>query len=493
MLIIRQERFGRRDRFTVSVLAEDGESVLGEPRVVDPQVKIVREDGHDYFLLRYTNGVSDDRFYDFMNIKLKGKPIKTRMAAATALRRFYCFLEIYHLRMEMLSEDDWRNLEYFMLGKHFAPEGLKAALAQRSVQTANNYLTVAQRFLREEGIHYEFLEVETQKTRYIDFGGVRLGYSFTKNIRTLKGAAHDDDWVPMYVNPAQFKALLEVVNRHDDRLAVIMIKMMYFYALRLGECLGLTQEDIVLCENVPGDRGPVPMLRLRNRPTDADCQRSKNIVTMTEDPSSALGPRTYVLLTKTFYSELQQYVQSTFEYWYAKNPERMAQPEATILTKNFDQDINHYIFRNNYGKPLMDAAWNVRLKRYYREAGIHVDEGRKQANLSHQLRHGCAMLLYRFLPKELRLTEEQLRRFLRHKRLETTQIYNKATVYEEYCFLESFQADMARELPFINSGYEVLERERRERLPATCVAPDVSEEFDEDMDDGDLDYLDDLD
>lgn len=495
MRIVRQERFCRRDRYVVSFLAEDGVTAVGVPVIVDPVVTAIKEEGYTYYLLRSTDGVPDDRFYDYMNIKIENKPIKTRMATAAALRRFYCFLEIYHVRMDALTETDWNMLECFLLGEGFAPESFRADLSERSVQTANLYLVAIQRFLRAEGIHYAFLEEETPCSRWVDFHGVRLGYSFVKRVRSLKAPAHDDDWVPMYVSPGQFKALLEVVDRRGDATGRILVKLMYFYGLRLGECLGLTQEDVVMLNSLPGDGAPVPMLRLRNRISDAPFQRAKNLPTMTRDSCRNLGPRTYVLLTSEFYGELQEYVQSAFEHWYTVCLDRMSQPEASVLTDTFDQDVNHYLFRNAYGAPLTDAAWNARLRRYFAEAGIRVDSGRRQANLSHRLRHGCAMLLFRYLPEDLRLTEEQLRRFLRHKRLESTRIYSRPTVFDEYIMLDDFHRNMADALPFINDGYEALELQRRERLAAVGVSAALagSLDADPDLDDLGADIHDDLD
>jgi len=149
MNFLQQERFNHRDRYVVKTLDAVG-NVLRVSRLVDPVVTIVRDDGCDYFLLRSTDGVSDDRFYDYLNVKIADKPIKTRMAAATALRLFQCFLEIYCKRPEALSEPDWQMLEYFILGKEFVPSGFRSSLRGRSVQTANYYLTAIQRFLRQE-------------------------------------------------------------------------------------------------------------------------------------------------------------------------------------------------------------------------------------------------------------------------------------------------------------------------------------------------------
>ena len=455
MIVIDQQRFNRRDRFIVKML-DDAGNLAGEPRIVDPIVSSVVEGDNIYFLLRSTEGVSDDRFYHYMNVKKLSSPIKTRTLTATALRRFQCFLEIYRLRPDALTDDSWTMLEHFVLGKNFVPMGFRCNLLERSVQTANYYLTAIQRFLRAEGIHYPFLEEPTEATRTLNVNGVQLRYTFTRDVRTLKGRPPGSDYVPKYVSPGQFKALMEIVTTFGDKTAIILLKLMYFYGLRLGECLGLTQEDIVLNNDVPGAHGAVPMLRLRNRPSDSDCQRAKRLPTMTCDTNMELGPMTYVLLTRPFFAELQAYVQETFEDLVVRHPDRLKAAEATILTPDFDQDANHYIFFNTYGRPLMDAAWNVRLKRYFKAAGIHVDKDRKKSNLSHQLRHGCAMLLYRYLPEGLRLTDEQLRRYLRHRRVESSYVYSKPTVYDEYCFLVGLQDDMARELPFINTGYEVL-------------------------------------
>jgi len=487
MNFLQQERFNHRDRYVVKTLDAVG-NVLSVSRLVDPVVTIVRDDGCDYFLLRSTDGVSDDRFFDYLNFKIAHKPIKTRMAAATALRLFQCYLEIYCKRPEALSEPDWQMLEYFILGKEFVPSGFRCSLRGRSVQTANYYLTAIQRFLRKEGIRYVYLEEETEVTHFVEFNGIHLKYTFIKDVRTLMAPSREDNWVPNYVSPGQFKALLEIVERERDDAARILLKLMYLYGMRLGECLGLTQEDIVMCGVMAGDGAPLPMLRLRNRPSDELFQHAKLLPVMDRDLYGNLGPRTYVLLTRPMFDELQQYVQTTFEKWTARHPERMPDGEATILTRDFPLDANHYVFRNFYGYPLTDAAWNVRLKKYYAEAGIHTDSGVKEANLSHQLRHGCAMLLCRFLPKELRLNAEQLRLFLRHKRLSSGRVYRRATVYDEYCLLESLQADMARELPFINSGYEALEHLRLEQRG---LAGSPAETLDEGEDD-DFDELDDL-
>ena len=462
---IEEKSFDGRTRFVITAIDSNG-NPAGKPRVVDPVVSRYL-DGHDvYFLMRDSAGFSDDRFYHYLNVTKKKAPVKTRKLIASALRRFKCFLGIHNIDETQLTPDLWTALVYFILGVEFVPSGFRGGLRQRSVSSANQYLVAIQMFLRLEGIHYEFLERSHVVSHTVQFNGCVLRYSQTKSVFTLRDAAHGDDWVPNFVNPGQFKALLDIAQRNDDRTATILLKLMYFYGLRLGECLGLTQEDVVMYGPVSGDRGPVPMLRIRNRVSDKDWQHAKRIPVMTRDYTHGLGPRTYVLLTKAFFAELQEYIQDTFTDLYLRHPDRLPLAEATILTDDFDQDENHYLFFNRYGKPLSDAAWNTRLKKYYKEAGIVVDRGRKGVNLSHQLRHGCAMLLFRFLPEGLRLDEEQLRRYLRHKRLESSDVYKRMTPYEQQVILEELQSDMARELPFISDGYEAFEQEwRRKNLP----------------------------
>ena len=58
-----------------------------------------------------------------------------------------------------------------------------------------------------------------------------------------------------------------------------------------------------------------------------------------------------------------------------------------------------------------------------RAAGIPVDEGVKQSNLNHRLRHGYAM----FLTRDLGLDEFSVRTLMRHKSFASTEVYLKAT------------------------------------------------------------------
>ena len=133
---IEEKSFDGRTRFVITAVDSNG-NPAGTPRVVDPVVSRYR-DGHElYFLMRDTLGVSDDRFYHYLNVTKKNAPVKTRKLIAAALRRFKCFLGIHNVDETQLTPDLWTALVYFILGVEFVPSGFRGGLRQRSVASAN--------------------------------------------------------------------------------------------------------------------------------------------------------------------------------------------------------------------------------------------------------------------------------------------------------------------------------------------------------------------
>ena len=84
---------------------------------------------------------------------------------------------------------------------------------------------------------------------------------------------------------------------------------------------------------------------------------------------------------------------------------------------------NYYVFLNTLGRPLSENMWNKNLRVIFRKAEFAGDEGVREDNLNHRLRHGCAI----YLSNVLHLPNFDVKTLMRHKNLSTTAIYHNPT------------------------------------------------------------------
>ena len=145
-----------------------------------------------------------------------------------------------------------------------------------------------------------------------------------------------------------------------------------------------------------------------------------------------------------FYTSLARFLDKEIEDHKARFPKKSYLLEADICDLDtFEFEANHYVFINHQrGGRLNDQAWNRKIRKYFIEAGLVVDTQTRDLNLSHRLRHGGAMLYYRYIENDKRLSLDEVRQMLGHKNIKTTLIYTKPTLADTCSIREQFQTEL---------------------------------------------------
>ena len=103
------------------------------------------------------------------------------------------------------------------------------------------------------------------------------------------------------------------------------------------------------------------------------------------------------------------------KYWTNFRADRVNEVRGT------DGD-NFYIFANLRGNRLTQSVWSKNLRKIFEISGIPIDKGHRTHNLSHRLRHGCAMQLV-----EKGAGLPLIQTFMRHKSITSSLIYLRPT------------------------------------------------------------------
>lgn len=227
--------------------------------------------------------------------------------------------------------------------------------------------------------------------------------------------------------------------------------LMYHYGFRIGELLGATTEDVQV---VRRDGCAVPVLILRNRISDRRYQHAKNLphpLTPAE-----YGTREYndasseVVLTKDTYRRLTAYANAAHEAAMSSHPVNYDGGKADIVARRDAPEANHYIFLNRYGRVLSADTWGERLRGYFSDAGLHVDVGVRQSNLSHRFRHGFAMYHAHFSDNPKGIME--LKDMMRHRSASSTMVYFNPTLQDQLEAKSRYQEDMYSALGEFGDG-----------------------------------------
>lgn len=454
MIYYTETKIGRKSIYK-KVIADDSGNVLSEREVEIPLYRIDRN-GQPFYLLYddEMNVLSEPSSY--LNFELSGS-LNTKNRCANALRLLYVFLSLANYDVRHIEQEQLNELIRFLQGLNSNPEAFRTETT-RSNDTVNGYLSVYRSFFRKKHIRSEALFdakiIREEMTFDDDFKGAVERIRYTNNLRTSDPNAHT---VPKYISPDEFERLYRLAIAKKDIRAMIIMRLMYCYGLRLGEVLGLTIEDL---QETHRDNQLVPTIILRNRISDKDYQYAKNLGHI--EKAEAYRSKEYtkskavIVIDYSLYEMIFDYISDVHSAVMEKHPDRYEKGAADIVSWREAPEYNHYIFLSDAGTVLSGQTWGNYLKKYFVEAGIDLDLGYRENNLSHRFRHGFAMLHAHYRKEPVNAL--QLKLMMRHKSLSSTMKYFNPTQEEEFKIKEEFVDELETLIPSLKEGVELFEQ-----------------------------------
>ncbi len=382
--------------------------------------------------------------YIFLNSFLIDKSINTRYIYMNALKALYCFEEIMGMKLVDFSPTEIQALKDFLRGICRPSSSLLFRnLSERSAETVNQFLGVYRLYLEFKNTENKYLLAKkNSKTRVRineDFGYAAFG-KYKANVNTKV-----KDEVPRYISLEEYVSIIRLIRRKYTIREECMVRLMYETGMRIGEVLGLTNEDVV-CQKI--GQKYCNCVYIRNRMTDKRYQFAKTVmkITSTKDYETQAYKQLdvgyqMVFITDELYEMIGDYIDHAHEAARKRYINRYK--KTTIADSVCGHSDNFYIFTNSYGGNLSNVSWNKLLRNIFEEVNIQVDEKIRDNNLSHRFRHGFAMfqIQYRNV-KALELAE-----MMRHKSVSSVMKYYRPTISDKIKLKEEYTEDLYNLVP----------------------------------------------
>ena len=395
--------------------------------------------GKHYFLMYSDDFRLLNDVCDYLNFEIISSSQKTRQFKAGILRRYICFMRLSGFEYNNVNDQYIVDrIQSFFRGDDYRAGANSDNLSHQSL---NNYLCVIRDFIRYTFLKKGYIDEDYGSNKDLTPSGLR----FKKLVpSSVPENYHHDDFARPFIYPEELKILVLLAASRKDYQAIVLFHLMYFYGMRIGECLGLTVEDIVMRRK---NYEPSPTLLIRNRLSDKSFQFAKGLFhpRSKKDYNGRSYPSQKVILTMNFYEKFTMFVESVLKHYESEGV--LSRSIADSISSSYvkEKGNNHYIFLNKYGKPLSQQAWNIRLKEYFLAAGIQLDIDTKRDNLNHRFRHGCAMYYLHFAVKKMSI--EWLSALLRHQNISTTYKYLKMDVDSQIALNQEFEDSLLGEFP----------------------------------------------
>jgi site-specific recombinase XerD len=383
----------------------------------------------------------------YINFELQNQSPNDITLAITALKLLYSFLELYCLNIKTLSDIDAKNLILFLEGTSRKGTLYDLKLGTiRKYDTIGYYLTVYRKYVKFLKITDSIFLVESPKVAKIlnnemdslDSEIYKEKYEIgTKSYKPQRG-------VPKYISIPEFKRILNIIRKEYTIREECIVRLLFEGGMRLGEVLGLTDEDVVT-------NGNISKVYIRNRCSDSFDQMAKTCMKVKDPNQYSSGNYNtekvgyqIVIANNNLIDLVNDYVN---EYHtkntpnFIKNYNKYTIADSCIDYNN-KNSRNFYLFINSVGRPLTANLWNKTLREIFEKAGLILDKKHKKNNLSHRFRHGFGM----FMVKYKKATLLELKDLMRHNSIKSAEKYFNPTD-EEIIELKT---------DFVNSMYDAI-------------------------------------
>lgn len=381
--------------------------------------------------------------FEFLNYTSAHQSINTRTKSMQALKFLYSFSEIIGKDFSVFTVTDINNLRLFLKG--ISPSGEEISmglLTQRNNRTVNGYLAVFRNYLHSMGVKNEALIRTYQE-------GIKKGYDSNHKLRYCvnEGLPIQSIEVPRYISPNEFSDILNIIRRKYSLQEECIVRLMYQHGLRLGEVLGLTNDDLM--EEKINDCW-VSVAYIRNRVSDKLYQKAKTCMNVTD--KKQYRTKDYqeygfqkVILDQELYDLLNEYICETHNRAAKYCPEIYVEASIADRVRKEEpfEEKNRYIFISCYGRPLRSDSWNRKLRGIFEEAGIGLDTEVRKHNLNHRFRHGFAMYQVKYMGRN----ELELMYLMRHSSLKSVEAYFKPTLKDQLELKKEFEESLMMSIP----------------------------------------------
>ena len=388
----------------------------------------IMENYHYVFLIQKGQIIPD--VFRYINVINYEHNFNVRNQIASALKLLYSFQEIVGLQFEKFEQREIVALSHFLSGHNVKGNSIEfKLLEQRGNNTHNIYLGHIRAYFNYLGINSPYLS-ETS-VAYIQKSNIGF-MGFSKKIETQKynsnKTKYTSPFAPMSISVEQYKQIKERNKQLYPSFWLrndIILTLMFEYGCRIGEILGTTLEDVK--KNNQFDSG---IIILRNRNSDKHYQSAKGATSYQSEITLPYELRNLqsgkyqqtLDIDISLYWRIIDYINESRNIL-DLSEKCLANLEQTTADSLEGNDRNYYIFLNKNCTPLSSSGWNKIVKTLFIDCGIPIDTQKKSTNLNHRLRHGTA----NFLKDELKMSEAQIKDYMRHRSIESTNIYFNPT------------------------------------------------------------------
>lgn len=464
MIQIVEEKFKNKNVYRKIVTDDEG-NVTYE-KCVDVYFHKISYKNKEYYLLFDEDmKLIEDAFFYLNNTKEDASP-NTRKTIAIALRLFYTFVFLFDLDVRNLIRRDIDNYIRFLRGITISKDSIRARTV-RSNATVNEYLGILRGFFYSSDITCNALTDTRSAIVTMDMEDTSIQVISNKYYVSLPESSVGKNEVPRYISPDEFRRIYQVILCHEDDQSLLIVHLLYGYGLRIGECLGITVEDI---KEVRRNGKLIPVIILRNRASDRMCQHCKGLRHVNNPEiyktKEYADDKHEIVISYELYDRLLEFIDETHAQYIDPNhpkytkkaAQRYLQGTADVVERISPAGQNHYVFLNSLGRPLQQT-WDVILASYMIEAGVAIDRRIGEDSLSHRFRHGFAMFHAKYKKPHTGIVE--LQKMLRHKSIQSTQIYYTVTIEDQFEMIEGYQEELFKAIPELEAGIRVLTDEEK--------------------------------
>ena len=449
MIFITQKKVGTR--IVYYLVTTDTAGLVKDKKAYNCQIKTIEQEGKKLIYLLDSDGKIRREADTFLNTLCTTTKYSTRRQMASALNLFHTFCDINAFSPEEMTKDKIKRLMSFMLGLTVQPDGDGTRIL-RHPRTVNTYYGFIKKYIKDMGWPDNAFQDKVSYRTETAIGDINITMKHFKDTNTLRIDPLRNSAPPMHLNLDQAKALIKAAQEAGNEADKLLIRLQIGYGLRSGEALGLTTEDIKKSKKTNKKEYDY-MLILRNRFSDASWQHCKTLY----QPFSPdeYQQKTYsdankgeIPIDKDLYDSLMAYYENSRRTLCPKWKKRMENETLadTVESPHVPNwEVNHYIFIGKNGRRLSRQTYNNHLQKLFDEIGIPRDQGVKQTNCSHKLRHTFAMILTTY--GKTPVSAHQLRILMRHNSVTAGSSYFTPTEEEAAQMRKEFVESIIELIP----------------------------------------------